>query len=34
MDLPLNDPPNYEPAASDSLLARAQARGVSPAEEA
>ena len=31
---PLNDPPNYEPAASDSLLARAQARGVSPAEEA
>ncbi len=31
---PLNDPPNYEPDAGDSVLARAQARGVSPAEEA
>jgi len=31
---PLNDPPNYEPDAGDSVLARAQARGVSPQEEA
>ncbi|HEY5151632.1 MAG TPA: amidohydrolase family protein [Mycobacterium sp.] len=31
---PLNDPPNYEPDAADSVLARAQARGVSPQEEA
>ncbi|MHA0285357.1 N-acyl-D-amino-acid deacylase family protein [Mycobacterium sp. C3-094] len=31
---PLADPPNYEPAPSDSIGARAQARGVSPAEEA
>jgi len=31
---PLTDPANYEPAASDSILARAQARGVSPLEEA
>ncbi|OKH71177.1 amidohydrolase [Mycobacterium sp. SWH-M1] len=31
---PLGDPPNYEPAPSDSIGARAQARGVSPAEEA
>lgn len=31
---PLTDPPNYEPAPSDSIGARAQARGVSPAEEA
>jgi N-acyl-D-aspartate/D-glutamate deacylase len=31
---PLDDPPNYEPAPSDSIGARAQARGVSPLEEA
>lgn len=31
---PLGDPPNYEPAQKDSIGARAQARGVSPAEEA
>ncbi|WP_111512555.1 N-acyl-D-amino-acid deacylase family protein [Mycobacterium kyogaense] len=31
---PLGDPPNYEPAQSDSIGARARARGVSPAEEA
>ncbi|KKE99454.1 N-acyl-D-amino-acid deacylase family protein [Mycolicibacterium obuense] len=31
---PLGDPPNYEPAQSDSIGARAQARGSSPAEEA
>ena len=31
---PLGDPPNYEPAASDSIGARARARGVSPLEEA
>ncbi|MBX7434799.1 amidohydrolase family protein [Mycobacterium sp. Y57] len=31
---PLGDPPNYEPAPSDSINARAAARGVSPAEEA
>ncbi len=31
---PLGDPPNYEPAQSDSIGARAQARGVSPLEEA
>jgi len=31
---PLGDPPNYEPAPSDSIGARAQARGISPAEEA
>ncbi|KGI66641.1 amidohydrolase family protein [Mycolicibacterium rufum] len=31
---PLGDPPNYEPSRSDSIGARAQARGVSPAEEA
>lgn len=31
---PLGDPPNYEPAPSDSIGARAHARGVSPAEEA
>ncbi|MGE0219614.1 N-acyl-D-amino-acid deacylase family protein [Mycolicibacterium sp.] len=31
---PLADPPNYEPAPSDSIGARARARGVSPAEEA
>ncbi len=30
----LGDPPNYEPSRSDSIGARAQARGVSPAEEA
>ncbi|WP_179466318.1 N-acyl-D-amino-acid deacylase family protein [Mycolicibacterium vinylchloridicum] len=31
---PLGDPPNYEPAAEDSIGARALARGVSPLEEA
>jgi len=31
---PLTEPANYEPAAQDSILARAQARGVSPLEEA
>jgi len=31
---PLGDPPNYEPAMSDSIGARARARGVSPLEEA
>lgn len=31
---PLGEPPNYEPAPSDSIGARAQARGVSPLEEA
>lgn len=31
---PLADPPNYEPSAQDSILARAQSRGVSPLEEA
>ena len=31
---PLGDPPNYEPAQSDSISSRAQARGVNPAEEA
>jgi N-acyl-D-aspartate/D-glutamate deacylase len=31
---PLGDPPNYEPAPSDSIGARARARGVSPMEEA
>ncbi|MGK2870407.1 MAG: N-acyl-D-amino-acid deacylase family protein, partial [Mycobacterium sp.] len=31
---PLSDPPNYEPAESDSIGARARARGVSPLEEA
>lgn len=31
---PLSDPPVYEPAPQDSILARAQARGVSPMEEA
>jgi N-acyl-D-amino-acid deacylase len=31
---PLGDPPNYEPAKSDSIGARARARGVSPLEEA
>lgn len=31
---PLADPPNYEPSPSDSIDARAAARGVSPAEEA
>ncbi len=31
---PLGDPPDYEPAPSDSIGARAAARGVSPAEEA
>lgn len=31
---PLSDPPNYEPAQSDSIGARARARGVSPLEEA
>jgi N-acyl-D-amino-acid deacylase len=31
---PLGDEPNYEPDRSSSILARAQARGVSPMEEA
>lgn len=31
---PLGDPPNYEPSQSDSIGARARARGVSPLEEA
>jgi N-acyl-D-aspartate/D-glutamate deacylase len=31
---PLTEPANYEPAANDSILARARARGVSPLEEA
>lgn len=31
---PLGDPPNYEPAESDSIGARARARGVSPLDEA
>jgi len=31
---PLTEPANYEPAATDSILARARARGVSPLEEA
>jgi N-acyl-D-amino-acid deacylase len=31
---PLGDPPNYEPAESDSIGARARARGVDPLEEA
>ncbi|MEX1175203.1 MAG: amidohydrolase family protein [Mycobacterium sp.] len=31
---PLTEPANYEPAAQDSILARATARGVSPLEEA
>ena len=31
---PLGDPPNYEPSPSDSIGARARARGVSPLEEA
>ncbi|MCW2589828.1 MAG: N-acyl-D-aspartate/D-glutamate deacylase [Mycobacterium sp.] len=31
---PLGDPPNYEPSMSDSIGARARARGVSPLEEA
>ncbi|MDT5132063.1 MAG: hypothetical protein QOE41_1374, partial [Mycobacterium sp.] len=31
---PLDDPPNYEPGRSTSILARARAHGVSPMEEA
>lgn len=31
---PIGDPPNYEPARSDSIASRARARGVSPLEEA
>ena len=31
---PFTEPANYEPAARDSILARAQARGVSPLDEA
>jgi len=31
---PLDEPPNYEPDASSSVLARARAHGVSPIEEA
>ncbi len=31
---PLGDPPNYEPDRADSIAARAEARGVSPLEEA
>jgi len=31
---PFTEPANYEPAAQDSILARAQARGVSPLDEA
>jgi len=31
---PLDDPPNYEPDRSTSILARAKARGVRPVEEA
>ncbi|MCZ8382356.1 amidohydrolase family protein [Mycobacterium sp. CPCC 205372] len=31
---PLGDPPNYEPDRSDSIAARARARGVTPLEEA
>lgn len=31
---PLSESPNYEPSAQDSILARAEARGVSPLEEA
>lgn len=31
---PLADPPNYEPDRADSIAARAEARGVSPLEEA
>ncbi len=31
---PLGDPPNYEPARSESIASRARAQGVSPLEEA